>query len=127
MHVLASYVTCGGGIIPKMNAFFPEIVNLIINIIKIGVPIVLIVLGMIDLLKGVMAQKEDEIKKAQGLFFKRLIAGVLVFFVVLIVEVIFKVLVSTAETDENTQNIWSCVVCFMDGPKNDKACVPVIE
>ena len=60
----------------------PEIVTLIHNIItliKIGVPVVLVIFGMIDFARGVMAGKEDEVKKGQNNFIKRLIAGAVVF------------------------------------------------
>ena len=121
MYMLAKYVTCGGGLIPKMNAFFPDLVHLIITVIKIGAPIILIILGMIDMFKAMMAQKEDEIKKAQSLFVKRLIAGVLIYLVFVIVEVVFSVLGEA--TEEDTDNIWGCVVCFIEGSENAK-CEP---
>ena len=37
----------------------------IIPLIQIGIPIILIILGMLDLGKAVVASKEDEIKNAQ--------------------------------------------------------------
>ena len=114
--MLLDYVSCGGELIPKMNSFFPDLVHLIINIIKVGAPVLLIVLGMMDMAKGVMAQKEDEIKKAQGLFVKRLIAGVLVFLVFVVVELVFSLLAGA--TDEDNENIWDCVECFVKGSKS---------
>ena len=51
----------------------PEIVHLIIMVIKIAVPILLVIFGSIDLVKGITAQKEDEIKKGRQTFVKRLI------------------------------------------------------
>ena len=110
MYTLVNYINCAG---VEMNAFFPDAVHLIINIIKVGTPIILIILGMLDMFKAMTAQKEDEIKKAQGLFFKRLIAGVLVFLVFVVVEVVFSVITST--TGEDTTNIWDCVNCFVNG------------
>ena len=59
----------------------PSTVHTIVLIIKIAVPVLLVIFGSIDLLKGVIAAKEDEIKKGQQVFIKRLIAGALVFFV----------------------------------------------
>lgn len=110
---ILDYVGCGGGVIEKMNAFIPELTHMIVLLIKIGVPVLLVILGMIDLLKATIAQKEDEIKKAQGLFLKRLLAGVLVYFVFLIVQVIFSVL---GDSVGDKENIWDCVNCFIDGP-----------
>jgi len=60
----------------------------IIGLIQIIIPIILIVMGMLDLGKAVMAGKEDDIKKAQGMLMKRVIAGVAVFFVGLLIGVI---------------------------------------
>ena len=48
-----------------------NIVNIIVKIIMIGVPIVLIVYGMFDLGKAVVASKEEEVKKATKLLGKR--------------------------------------------------------
>ena len=76
-----------------------EIVNIIgsvINIIQFGMPIVLVIMGMLDLGKAVTSQKEDEIKKAQGMLVKRLIYGVIVFLVPAIIEFAFGLLSSDA-------------------------------
>lgn len=88
-------------------------VHVIILVIQIVVPIILVVLGMIDLMKAVIAQKEDEIKKAQMTFVKRLIAGALVFFVFVIV----KMLISFVADD--SKNIMNCVNCFINGPSSE--------
>lgn len=56
--------------------------------IRIIVPILIIVLGTLDFAKAVLAGKEDNMKKAQSTFVKRLIAGIIVFFVPLLVDVI---------------------------------------
>ena len=106
------YVTCGGGTIESMNSFLPYLVSLIIRIIQVGVLVILVVLGMIDLLKATAAQKEDEIKKAQNLFFKRLVAGLLV---IMIVEFVFNLL---GKGIEDKENVWNCASCFISGPSN---------
>ena len=87
-------------------------VHRIILVIQIAVPIILVVLGMIDLLKATIAGKEDEIKKAQMTFVKRLIAGVLVFFVFVIV----KMLISFVADDST--NLMNCANCFINGTGN---------
>ena len=104
-------VACGSlGI--EIPDVLPQIVSLVVNIIKIAVPIILIIMGMLDLGKAVMAQKDDEIKKGQQTFIKRLIAAVIVFFVVAIVQLVFNIL---ASADESNEGIWSCVNCFLSG------------
>ena len=102
-------MTCGGGIV-KFDIMIPQIISLIVTLIKIGVPVLLIIFGMLDLGKAVMAQKEDEIKKSQQTFLKRLLSAALVFFVVMIVQVIFNLVASKEE------NVWNCISCFINGP-----------
>lgn len=53
-------------------------------LIQIIIPILLIIWGTIDLGKAVVASKEDDIKKAQGMLIKRIIAAVIVFLLVLL-------------------------------------------
>ena len=65
-----------------------RIVGIVVWGIKVIVPVILIVVGMIDLAKAVGEKNEDNIKKAQNLLIKRAIAAVLVFLVVTLVGVI---------------------------------------
>jgi surface polysaccharide O-acyltransferase-like enzyme len=69
----------------------------IIDLIKIAVPILLIIMGMLDLGKAVVAGKDDEIKKAQSTLVKRAIAAVAVFFVITIVQLLFGLLGNTGD------------------------------
>ena len=68
---------------------------------------------MLDLGKAVVASKEDEIKKGQQLFIKRLISAALVFFVIFIVKVLIN-LVASGSSNE----IWSCANRFITGAVN---------
>lgn len=80
-----------------MNALFgskddPEsiryMINEILGAVRIIVPILIILLGMLDFGKAVLAGKQDNMKKAQSDFIKRLIAGVIVFLVPALVDII---------------------------------------
>lgn len=82
-----------------------NLIGTIIRIIRIAIPIVIVLLGTIDLGKAVIAGEEKDIKAAQGIFIKRLIYGVLVFFVVWIVQAIFGLV---SGWDENNEICWSC-------------------
>ena len=75
----------------------------VIPLIQIGIPIILIILGMLDLGKAVVASKEDEIKAAQKLLVKRAIYALAIFFVVLIVQVVFGLLSSTGDSKIESQ------------------------
>ena len=89
-----------------------NVVATIIRGIKIVVPILLIIWGMLDFAKSVIAKKEDEIKGYQKSFVARLISAVLVFLVITIVQLTVNLLAgvdreSNAE-GENPEDIWSC-------------------
>ncbi|MDD3187153.1 MAG: hypothetical protein PHD02_01615 [Bacilli bacterium] len=79
-----------------VDACLPEeivnIVGSVINIIQFGIPIILVIMGMLDLGKAVTSQKEDEIKKAQSMLIKRIIYGVIVFLIPAIIEFAFGLL-----------------------------------
>ena len=108
--------SCGSGEL-KFDGLIPTITSTIVLIIQIGVPVLLIIFGMFDLGKAVIAQKEDEIKKGQSLFFKRLIAAILVFFVVTIVKLVVGFAADRADAVD-------CIDCFVRGGSN---CSTVID
>lgn len=108
--------TCGGGDL-TFNGMLPGILSTAINIIKIVVPILLIIFGMLDLGKAVMAQKEDEIKKGQQTFIKRCIAAAIVFFVFIVVQLIVGVIAG-----DQSDDIRSCMNCFINGNIGPNGC-----
>lgn len=112
----ATYM-CGGNTLEGFTGLIPYVTSTVILIIQIAVPVLLIIWGMLDLGKAVIAQKEDEIKKGQATFFKRLIAAILVFFVITIV----KLVVSFASSNDG--NIANCLNCFIYGDESDTRCV----
>jgi len=96
---------------------FPYIISAIILIIKIAIPVLLIIFGMLDLGKAVVAAKEEEIKKGQHTFIKRMITAVIVFFVVQLVQIIIRFVSS------NNANISNCFNCFINGYVEDNGCI----
>lgn len=105
-NVYATDVVCPGLSDVKIDEQIVKIVRLIVKVIQIAVPVLLVVFGSIDLVKGLIAQKEDEIKKGQQTLVKRLIAGVIVFFVIALV----KLLISAVSHDSD---VWSCACQFI--------------
>lgn len=94
-----------------------DLVNFIHNIIvllKIAVPVILVILGMFDFAKGVMSSKEDEIKKGQQTFIKRLIAAALVFFVVTIVQLVMGLV------SKEDNSFWNCANGILNGTAGGK-------
>lgn len=108
----ADKVSCGN--IGSINKKIPELTSWIITIAQVVVPVILVIFGVIDFVKAIVSQKEDEIKKGQQVFIKRLITGILIFFVVVIV----KFVVSLLSSDKESESILSCVDCFISNKCN---------
>ena len=110
--VMAANVTSCETALPGVviDEKIPNAVYTVILLIKIAVPVLLVVFGMMDLVKAVIAQKEDEIKKGQHTFIKRLIAAALVFFVTSIVQLV----ISFVGGDDEDIGMWDCVNCFLN-------------
>ena len=69
--------------------FSGRLITYIANIVKwlkYIIPVIVIVLGILDFIKAVASEKDDEMKKAQGHFVKRLIAAALIFIIPFIIE-----------------------------------------
>ena len=112
---------CDGILVP--NQLF-NTVALIIKLIQIAVPILLIIFGMIDFAKSVVAKSEDDVKKYRKNFTSRLISAVIVFLIVWVVQLAVS-LVSTVEDKTNDDgqtisDIWSCSKKFITGVDGDR-------
>lgn len=104
VQVLAG--ACGG--IGPVIAF---IKNGIFPIIQIGIPIILIVMGSIDLGRAVLSSDDKEIKGATGRLIKRAIAAVAVFFVTTLVTLLMGMFASAntgINVGSNTVNWAAC-------------------
>lgn len=66
-----------------------EFLSALLKIIQIFVPILLIIMGSIDLLLAVLALDEKRMQQSTAKFTKRCLAAVIVFFIPLIVELLF--------------------------------------
>ena len=120
---LLDTVSCGlnasGEPLLVMDSMIPNLVSTAIDIIKIVIPILLVGFGMLDLGKAGMEKKKDEIKKGQQTFVKRLVAAVIVFLVVFVVQIVLGLV---APRGENS-NVWSCFDCIVNGTSSDN-CEP---
>ena len=114
--------------------------KLIVDIVKIIIPIGLIIIGMVDFSKSVVTSDDGTQKKNMKLFVKRIVFAVLVFAVPWIVEVLMinlgnltdgvnftdclenansekiEALEKKTEEQGNTSNEWACYYC----PSSDK-------
>lgn len=102
-------VSCGNGLITDIPALLPKVVSIAYNILLVAIPVVLVIMGSLDLFKGITSQKEDEIKKGQQMFIKRLISAALIFFVFMIVKLVISVV-----SDGDSANMLECAQCFIN-------------
>ena len=102
----ASKVSCGN--ITGIPAKIPELTSFVMTVVQVAVPVILVVLGTIDLFKGITSSKEEEIKKGQQIFIKRLILAAMIFFVVVISKFFISLIADTDKT-----NIVECIDCFV--------------
>lgn len=102
------YISCGGAFDIPHEA--PQLFSFAVNFLKILTPIILIVVSIISLLKALAASNEDEIKKAQKGLIRKVIAAVMVFFIISIVQFVTMKVADTAEKED----ISSCLTCFLN-------------
>ena len=85
-----------------------NLVGKILGVFKIVIPLLVIIYGMIDLGKAVVASKDEEIKKAAKQLLIRIIAGICIFFVPTIVGFVFTLA-------NNTDDGQLCRQCITSG------------
>ena len=62
------------------------IIKTVYNIVKILVPVGIILFGMLELIKAIMSKDDTAIKKTQSALINKVIAGVIIFFIFIVVD-----------------------------------------
>lgn len=92
-----------------------NLIHLVVVAFQVVVPILLIIWGMLDFAKAVIGQDEDKIKAGQKTFIRRLIAAVIVFLVVTIVQLVINLAGSIGGEGNDAQSAWSCAKSLING------------
>ena len=93
-----------------------QVIGYILMIFKIVIPVILIILGMIDLGKAVVASKDDEIKKAVKSLGMRALAAVVIFFVPTLVGIVMGLVSAFSDKMKEDYNI--CKDCIVNPNKS---------
>lgn len=109
LQILAN-VYCGG-MTTGIDEMVPNFTSAIIKVFQIAIPVILVVLGMIDLGKAVTSNDEKQMKEAQKTLIKRVIYAVLVFFIIALVKFVFGMLNNAGDTKSKV----GCIDCFLSG------------
>lgn len=87
-----------------------QFVGYVLYVFKIVIPILLIIFGMLDLGKAVVASDDKEIKNATTKLAKRAVAAVVIFFIPLLIGVILNLVSGFAEVKDAYKACEQCVV-----------------
>lgn len=91
-----------------------KFVGTCVTVLKIVIPVILIVLGVISFGKAVIAADDKEIKTATNSFIKKFIAAVVIFFIPTLVKALFGLVDSFNEV-ESDANV--CITCIASPSK----------
>lgn len=92
-----------------------QIVGNLVLILKIVVPLIIIILGFVDITKAVIASDSKVTKESIMRLFKRLLAGLLIFFIPTIVAYLFSLV---AEFGNLNGDFLKCVDCITSPNKD---------
>ena len=84
----------------------------VLPIVQIGIPILLIVFGTIDLGKAVISSDEKEVKQAQSRLIKRCIYAVAIFFITTLVSLLMSLVTTGAEAGDGEADTTSWANCW---------------
>lgn len=105
-----------------IDPILPAVTSTLVTIIKIGIPIALVFLGMLDLGKAVMANDEKVMKEAQSRLIKRFVYAIVIFLLVAIVQLIFNMIGDAGQNSKANPNsakekgsIAECINLFVNG------------
>ena len=104
MNLVQTMATCDQNLLPIIGF----LKNGLLPIIQIGIPIILIIMGSVDLGKAVLSSDDKEIKGATNKLIKRAIAAVMVFFVATIVSLLMGLFAKSSNKAEDADTTsWS--------------------
>ena len=93
-----------------------QIVGYHFLILKIVIPLILIILGIIDLGKAVISSDDKAIKKSTVTLIKRVIAGIAIFFIPTIIQVLFTYIAGF--TSDMNDDFMICIDCITSPNKD---------
>ena len=94
-----------------------KLVGIFISIIKILVPIILIVLGSIDMAKAVISKEQDAIQKQLFVLIRRMIIGALVFFAPTIINSAFHMIDGMDNYESTFSTCMDCILGSVSCPE----------
>ena len=100
-------ISCGNIEMPEKTV---DLISTFITILQVATPVILIIMGSIDFVKATASSREEDIKKGQQTFVRRLISGVTVFLVILIVKIVIGII-----STDSSNTVLNCVNSMLNG------------
>lgn len=97
----------GGGACQGLEPLVKIIKNGVLKYVCIIIPIALMIFGIIDLGKAVIASDEKEVKSAQSRLIKRVIYAVVIFLVPSLISLIMNIVAIGADQGETDTTSWA--------------------
>lgn len=98
-----------------------QIVGYVLLVFKIVIPLLLIIMGMLDLGKAVIASKDDEIKKSITSLVKRAIAAVVIFLLPTIITFMMGIISDFNDNEAVKDDFLVCRGCISN-PNDSSVC-----
>ena len=99
-----------------------QFVGYVLTLFKVAIPLIIIIYGILDFGKAVVASKDDEIKTSAKRLLIRAISGVAIFFVPSVVMWLFGTITAYTQGSTGFENCktcvlapWNCVVTSTTG------------
>ena len=97
-----------------------QVIGYLLIIIKIIVPLILIIMGSIDFAKAALSGDDKSTKEAAVQFSKRVLIGLIVFFIPTILDFFLSLISGASETASKYNNCTNCIL----NPSNKNKCNP---
>lgn len=89
-----------------------QILGYVIQVLKIVVPMIIIVLGMVDFGKAMTSNDDKSVNKAASSLIRRIIIGAIIFFVPTIVFSLIKA-VGLGDASDSSSDFYKCTMCML--------------
>lgn len=118
-------LTCGN--VKGIPENLPVFTRRLVNVIKILVPIILVIVGIVDFLKAMTSGDEKSMSESPRRFVRRIIVAVVIFLVIAIVQFVIRLISDASLKSDSEKNpasgIAECISCFTS---DKKACGEVV-
>lgn len=114
-----TYNTCtiSCGIVKGIPENLPVFTRKLVNIIKVLIPVILIILGIVDFLRATTSNDEKTMAESPKRFVRRIIASVLVFLVISFIQIVVRLIsdasINSGDDKNPVDGVTECISCFI--------------